>query len=112
MFLATGATVFNGASVGARSEVRVNGTAHLLSELPPDTTVPINWVAVGRPAQLFPPEAHDAIWALQEPMNFPKEIFGLDRPGLGETIMPKLMERYTRFLETHREDVALDGGAS
>jgi hypothetical protein len=26
--------------------------------------------------------------------------------------LPKLMERYTRFLETHGEDVALDGGAS
>ena len=94
------------------SEVRVNGTVYLLSELPPDTTVPINWVAAGRPAQLFPPEAHDGIWAREEPMNFPKEIFGLDRPGLGETIMPKLMERYRRFLQTHGEDVALDGGAS
>ncbi len=26
--------------------------------------------------------------------------------------LPKLMERYMRFLETHGEDVALDGGAS
>ena len=34
-FLATGATVFNGASIGAGAEVRVNGTVHLRTSLPP-----------------------------------------------------------------------------
>ena len=108
VFLATGATVFNGAHIGTRSEVRVNGTVHLLTELPPDTTVPINWVAVGRPARLLPPDAHEEIWAIQEALNFPKEIFGLERPGPGETIMPELTERYARFLKAHEEDVELD----
>jgi carbonic anhydrase/acetyltransferase-like protein (isoleucine patch superfamily) len=40
-FLATGCAIFNGATVGARAEVRINGTVHLLTRLPPDTTVPI-----------------------------------------------------------------------
>jgi carbonic anhydrase/acetyltransferase-like protein (isoleucine patch superfamily) len=39
-FLATGATVFNGASIGAGAEVRVNGTVHLRTSLPPDAVVP------------------------------------------------------------------------
>ena len=35
-FLATGATVFNGARVGARAEVRINGVVHLRTVLPED----------------------------------------------------------------------------
>ena len=50
VFLATGTTVFNGARIGARSEVRVNGVVHLRTHLPPDTTVPIGWIAVGEVA--------------------------------------------------------------
>ena len=48
-FLATGSRVFNGAIVGARAEVRINATVHLLTNLAEDTMVPIGWVAVGDP---------------------------------------------------------------
>jgi hypothetical protein len=46
-FLATGSTIFNGASVGEGAEVRVNGTVHLRTALPAQAVVPIGWVAVG-----------------------------------------------------------------
>ena len=103
-FLATGSRVFNGATVGARAEVRINATVHLLTNLPEDATVPIGWVAVGDPARILPPEAHDEIWAIQEPLNFPKAIFGVDRPEPGETRMPEMMARYCRALSRHRDD--------
>jgi carbonic anhydrase/acetyltransferase-like protein (isoleucine patch superfamily) len=106
-FLATGSRVFNGATVGTRAEVRINATVHLLTNLPEDATVPIGWVAVGDPARILPPEAHDEIWAIQEPLNFPKEIFGVDRPGPGETRMPEMMARYCRALSRHRDDRVL-----
>jgi carbonic anhydrase/acetyltransferase-like protein (isoleucine patch superfamily) len=106
-FLATGSRVFNGAIVGARAEVRINATVHLLTKLPEDATVPIGWVAVGDPARILPPEAHDEIWAIQEPLNFPKEIFGVDRPKPGETRMPEIMARYCRALSQHRDDCVL-----
>jgi carbonic anhydrase/acetyltransferase-like protein (isoleucine patch superfamily) len=106
-FLATGSRVFNGAIVGARAEVRINATVHLLTKLPEDATVPIGWVAVGDPARILPPEAHDEIWAIQEPLNFPKEIFGVDRPEPGETRMPEMMARYCRALSRHRDDRVL-----
>jgi carbonic anhydrase/acetyltransferase-like protein (isoleucine patch superfamily) len=104
VFLATGSRVFNGAIIGARSEVRINATVHLLTKLPEDATVPIGWVAVGDPARILPPQAHDEIWAIQEPLNFPKEIFGVDRPKPGETHMPEMMARYCRALSRHRDD--------
>jgi carbonic anhydrase/acetyltransferase-like protein (isoleucine patch superfamily) len=107
-FLATGATVFNGARIGKRAEVRVNGVVHLKTVLPPDAVVPIGWVAVGEPAEILPPHEHDRIWAIQEPLNFPKTIFGLDRPPVGETNMPELTRRYTKALERHTNDRILE----
>jgi hypothetical protein len=40
-----GTTVFDGARIGARSEVRINEVAHPRTRLPPDATVPIGWIA-------------------------------------------------------------------
>jgi carbonic anhydrase/acetyltransferase-like protein (isoleucine patch superfamily) len=94
-FLATRATVFNAAHIGTRAEVRINGVVHLRTVLPPDAVVPIGWVAVGDPAEILPPEAHEGIWAIQEPLNFPRTVFGLERPPAGA-------------LDRHLEDRILD----
>ena len=104
VFLATGATVFNGAEIGARAEVRINGTVHLMSRLPPDTTVPIGWVAVGDPAEIRPANEHDEIWAVQEKLDFPGTVFGLAQPAPGESLMPELTRRYARALARHKDD--------
>jgi carbonic anhydrase/acetyltransferase-like protein (isoleucine patch superfamily) len=103
-FLATGCAIFNGATIGARAEVRINGTVHLLTRLPPDTTVPIGWIAVGDPASVLSPDRHEEIWAIQKTLEFPKVIFGIDRPPAGETRMPEMMARYNRALARHGED--------
>jgi carbonic anhydrase/acetyltransferase-like protein (isoleucine patch superfamily) len=107
VFLATGCAVFNGAVIGERAEVRVNGTVHLLTRLPADATVPIGWVAVGDPARVLPPDRHDEIWSVQAPLNFPKVVFGVDRAPPGESEMPEITARYTRALLRHRDDRAL-----
>jgi carbonic anhydrase/acetyltransferase-like protein (isoleucine patch superfamily) len=108
VFLATGSTVFNGASIGTRSEVRINGVVHLRTRIEPDATVPIGWVAVGDPAEIYPPDKHDEIWAIQEQLDFPGRVFGLERPDAGETIMPELTTRYGHALATHFDDHVLD----
>jgi carbonic anhydrase/acetyltransferase-like protein (isoleucine patch superfamily) len=110
VFLATGVTVFNGAVIGRRSEVRVNAVVHLRTRLAPETTVPIGWVAVGDPARLFAPDRHDEIWAIQEPLDFPRTVFGVERPGPGESLMPAVMARYARALGRHRDDIVLEDG--
>ncbi len=107
-FLATGCSVFNGAEIGPRAEVRVRGTVHLSTRLPADALVPIGWVAVGDPARILPPEQHEEIWTVQEPLNFPKTVFGVERPPAGETNMPEITRRYARLLQGHREDVPLE----
>jgi carbonic anhydrase/acetyltransferase-like protein (isoleucine patch superfamily) len=107
-FLATGASVFPGARVGARAEVRINGVVHVNSAVAPDATVPIGWVAVGDPARIFPPRSHDEIWAIQAGLDFPGTVFGLPRPAAGETLMPTAMRRYAELFGRHRDDRLLD----
>ena len=105
-FLATGSTIFNGASVGEGAEVRVNGTVHLSTTLPPDAVVPIGWVAVGDPADILAPGDHRRIWELQEPLDFPGTVFGVERGPAG-TMMPELTRRYAAALGAHLEDAEL-----
>src|SRR3954454_22997218 len=80
VFLAAGATFFNGAFIGPRTVVRVNGVVYIKTVLPADSLVPIGWVAVGDPAAILPPDEHEKIWTIQEPLNFPRTVFGLERP--------------------------------
>jgi carbonic anhydrase/acetyltransferase-like protein (isoleucine patch superfamily) len=108
VFLATGATVFNGARIGSGSEVRINGIVHLLTVLQPNSTVPIGWIAVGDPAEVLPPNEHDRIWSIQKPLDFPRFVFGVARPSQGESMMPGVMPRYARFLSRHRKDTAFE----
>jgi carbonic anhydrase/acetyltransferase-like protein (isoleucine patch superfamily) len=102
-FLATGCTVFNSARIGRGAEVRINGIVHLRTILPSHAVVPLGWIAVGDPAQILPPEQHDAIWAVQKDLDFPRHVFGVDRPTEGQTIMPDVMPRYARALKRRHE---------
>ena len=107
-FIATGASVFNKAVVGAGAEVRINGVVHLKTHVPDGAPVPIGWVAVGDPARILPPDRHDDIWAIQKPLDFPKTVFGMDRPPEGKSIMPEAMRRYTGALRRHLKDKTTD----
>ena len=55
VFLATGTRIFNGAIIGRGSGVRINATVHVNTTLAAETVVPIGWIAIGNPAQPFPP---------------------------------------------------------
>jgi carbonic anhydrase/acetyltransferase-like protein (isoleucine patch superfamily) len=98
VFIATGCTIFNGAIIGRQSEVRINAIVHLKTRLPKGSMVPLNWIAVGDPAVILPPEDHEKIWAIQKPLDFPRYVFGVERPPPGETIMPEVMPRYAAAL--------------
>lgn len=108
VFIATGASVFNGAQIKTRATVRINGVVHISTTLPEDAVVPIGWIAVGDPAEILAPKDHEKIWAVQGPLNFPRTVFGLERGPTEESIMPGLTSRYTRALGKHREDKVLD----
>jgi carbonic anhydrase/acetyltransferase-like protein (isoleucine patch superfamily) len=99
-FLATGASVFPGAVVGAGSEVRINAVVHVNSNLAAGTTVPIGWIAAGDPAQLFSPDRHHDLWAVQEPLDFPGTVYGLSRDATAR----ERMTRQSAWFGAHRDD--------
>ena len=104
VFVATGAAVFHGARLGARSEVQVNGVVHVKSHLMPDATVPIGWVAVGSPAEILPSGDHEEIWAIQKTLDFPQVVYGVERPAPGDTNMPEITRRLSRIYGAHKDD--------
>jgi carbonic anhydrase/acetyltransferase-like protein (isoleucine patch superfamily) len=107
VFIATGAAVFHAAHLESCCEVRVNGVVHTRTRVSRDTTIPIGWVAVGDPATILPPHAHDEIWSKQEPLNFPMTVYGMGRPPEGETIMPQITRRLSQLYASHKEDKML-----
>ena len=110
VFLATGSRVFNGARIGARSEIRFNAVVHLRTVLPVHSTVPIGWVAVGDPAEILSPDRHDEIWAIQQDLDFPGYVFGVDRST--PDLMVQLTERYARHLARHADDRRVEGDSA
>ena len=99
-FLATGAALFPGARLGEGCEVRIHGVVHVNSVLAPGTMVPIGWIAAGDPAQLFSPDRHDELWAVQRELDFPGTVYGVERG----TPAAELMRRQSEFFGAHRED--------
>jgi carbonic anhydrase/acetyltransferase-like protein (isoleucine patch superfamily) len=93
VFLATGVVLFHGSQIGARAEVRIRGIVHVNSVLPPGAVVPIGWVAVGNPAVVFPPSAHEEIWAIQKTLDFPGTVYGVERLPNGRVDMRLVTER-------------------
>lgn len=105
-FLASGSRVFNGSLIGSRCEVRVNAIVLRRAVLPEGTVVPIGWVAVGDPVQLFSPDREEEIAAAQPDLDFPGHVFGVDRDT--PDLMVQLTERYGSSLARHAHDVSLD----
>ena len=108
-FVATGASLFPGSRLGARGELRINGVLHVNSVLPDGAEVPIGWVAVGDPATMFPPGAHDEIWAIQRTLDFTSTVTGLGPAELAAGGMEALTATYAALYGRHRDDRAFEG---
>ena len=103
VFLATGVSVFPGATVGRGSEVRVGAVVHVNSTWPPARP----FQSAGRrrgPAELFSPRPPRELWAIQERMDFPGTVFGMSRE---EATMERVTRRYSESFGRHRGDRVL-----
>jgi carbonic anhydrase/acetyltransferase-like protein (isoleucine patch superfamily) len=99
VFIATSAMVFNGAQMGRASSVAVGGAVHIGCVVPPQTRIPIGWVAVGDPARLYPPgEAENIRAGLEEAGGFLPFVFGADTAADRGEQMRSSMRRYAGFL--------------
>jgi gamma-carbonic anhydrase len=100
VFVATGASLFPGSVAGAGSELRINSVLHVNSRLEGRTVVPIGWIAVGDPAELFSPDRHEELWEVQRDLDFPGTVYGVPRG----TPMRTVMARQVEFYGAHRAD--------
>lgn len=99
-FLATGSALFPGSRLERNVEVRINGVVHANTVIAEKTVVPIGWVAVGDPARILPPAKHDEIWSVQQTLDFPGTVYGVDR----ETDPSEMMARQSQWYGAHRDD--------
>lgn len=86
-FLATGVALFP-------------GVVHVNTVVPPGTTVPIGWIAVGDPARIYSPDQHERIWEIQEPLDFPGTVYGVTR----DTLAAERMSRQSAWFAAHLSD--------
>jgi carbonic anhydrase/acetyltransferase-like protein (isoleucine patch superfamily) len=100
VFIATGASLFPGSVAGAGAELRINSVLQVNSRLEPGAVLPIGWIAVGDPAQLFSPDRHDELWAVQRGLDFPGTVYGVPRG----TSMRDIMARQSEYYGAHQED--------
>jgi carbonic anhydrase/acetyltransferase-like protein (isoleucine patch superfamily) len=113
VFIATGAMIFNGARMGRASSVALGGGVHIGCVVPPQTAIPIGWVAVGDPARMYPPGEVDQIRAgLTEAGGFLPFVFGTDRAADRGEQMRTALGRYSRALALHHtRDEEVTGGS-
>ncbi|WP_332666315.1 gamma carbonic anhydrase family protein [Aeromicrobium sp.] len=104
VFIATGASLFPGSSVETGSEMRINSVLQVNSRIGSGESLPIGWVAVGDPAQMFPPDRHDEIWAIQRGLDFGGTVYGVPKGAS----MRDIMKQQAEFFAPHRDDRVID----
>lgn len=103
VFIATGAALFPGSRAGTGAELRINSVLQVNSHLAPGTVLPIGWIAVGNPAQLFSPDRHEELWEIQQTLDFPGTVYGVQRG----TSMRDIMSRQSTYYGAHQQDQQL-----
>jgi carbonic anhydrase/acetyltransferase-like protein (isoleucine patch superfamily) len=110
-FIATGAMVFNGASLGEACVVALGGKVHIDTELSGGTWVPMGYIAFGRPGRVYSPNDAPAVHELLGRHNFMRYVFGIETEGRTRSdVMAEAMTKYARALGAHARDRALSAG--
>lgn len=101
-FVAAGAKVFNGARLEENSAVALGAVVHVGTRLPAGTLVPMQHIAHGDPAVVYPPERAQEVHAR---LNFFETVFNLPHD---QQVRAKAAQAYSRFLrKTHAQDAAV-----
>jgi len=102
-FVASGAKIFNGATLERGSGVALNGIVHVKSRLRAGESLPMQHIAFGNPATIYPPEKAPEIHAK---MNFYADVFNLEP---GDEVRARAAETYSKFLrKVHAVDSTID----
>ncbi len=104
-FIATGASVFNGAVLEEGVVIAINAVVHIATRCLAGTGVPMGHIAFGDPATVYAPHDAPVVHAQLSALGFAKAVFGLDAQRLADAgTIEQLCARYARALGTHRDD--------
>ena len=102
-FIASGAKIFNGATLEPGSGVALGGIVHVKARLGAGSSVPMQHIAYGDPAAIVPPEHAEKVRAK---IDFWADVFNLEP---GERVRAQAAETYARFLrKSHAQDAVLE----
>lgn len=99
-YIATGATVLQGARLGPGSVIAIGAAAHARTAVPDEMFVPPFTVAAGDPAVIYPPDKPDELAAAIKDVNFAGAAFGVQHEWADRTA------RYERIAEVRVEEYA------
>jgi len=108
VFIATGASIFHGSTIKRGAEIRINGVVHLKTIFPEKEVLPIGWVAVGHPMQMFPPHEHEKIWRIQKELNFPGLVYDIQSRNSLESTNRALCTTMSERLKAHLDDKLIE----
>ncbi|MEO6835143.1 MAG: gamma carbonic anhydrase family protein [Candidatus Tumulicola sp.] len=101
-FIASGTKIFNGATLEDGSGVAIGGIVHVDTRLPRGASVPMQHVAFGNPATIYPPDKAPEVHAL---INFYETVFNLEP---GDDVRARAAQTYAKFLrKIHAQDTTL-----
>lgn len=104
-YIATGATILQGAKIGSGSVVTVGALIHANTVIPKDFFVPPNMIAVGEPVQLFSPDQKEEIEKAIMSVGFANVAFNIDATGKSRAeIYKETTLVRSREYEAHSED--------
>lgn len=96
-FIATNATIFHGANLESGTVVAVNSIVHVATHCQASTYIPINHIAFGNPAKVYPPDRVTDFHAELRKVGFVKYVYGFSTEGMTN---PEIYTQLTReFLE-------------
>jgi carbonic anhydrase/acetyltransferase-like protein (isoleucine patch superfamily) len=111
-FVATGAMIFNGATLGEACVVTLDGKVHIDTDLPAGTRVPMGHIAYGRPGKVYRPDQALEVHELMDRLGFMDYVFGVKSHDRRRAeVMDEAMAKYARFLGSHHDDVILESDA-
>lgn len=101
-FIASGARIFNGAVIEEGTSVALGGIVHVNTHLKKAQHVPMQHIAFGDPAAIYPPDRAPDV---HKQMNFFQDVFNLES---ADGVRAQAAENYSKFLrKTHAQDAAV-----
>jgi carbonic anhydrase/acetyltransferase-like protein (isoleucine patch superfamily) len=102
-FVASGSKIFNGARLERGSGVALGGIVHVNARLRRGESVPMQHIAFGDPAEIYPPERSPEVHAK---MTFFADVFNLQQ---SDGVRAEAARLYAKFLrKSHAQDVQVD----